>query len=121
MQKQARITSKGQITVPREVWRILGVRAGDYCLRAMERGMEILAVNIPTKVLFGRCCQSMLDREFPRHLDRVEHLQKQRRANGFRGFEPLDDSLPGDGKMTAVDQECILAMYHGAQRWPEVF
>jgi antitoxin PrlF len=29
MQKQATITSKGQITVPREVRRILGVRAGD--------------------------------------------------------------------------------------------
>ena len=32
MQKQARITSKGQITVPREVRRILGVRAGDRLL-----------------------------------------------------------------------------------------
>jgi AbrB family looped-hinge helix DNA binding protein len=29
MQKQATITSKGQITVPREVRRFLGVRAGD--------------------------------------------------------------------------------------------
>jgi AbrB family looped-hinge helix DNA binding protein len=29
MQKQAKITSKGQITVPREVRRTLGVRAGD--------------------------------------------------------------------------------------------
>lgn len=29
MQKQARITSKGQVTVPREVRRLLGVRAGD--------------------------------------------------------------------------------------------
>ena len=29
MQKQAKITSKGQITVPLEVRRILGVRAGD--------------------------------------------------------------------------------------------
>jgi AbrB family looped-hinge helix DNA binding protein len=29
MQKQAKITSKGQVTVPREVRRILGVRAGD--------------------------------------------------------------------------------------------
>ncbi len=38
MQKQARITSKGQITVPREVRRILGVRVGDpYYLKAMER------------------------------------------------------------------------------------
>jgi AbrB family looped-hinge helix DNA binding protein len=29
MQRQARLTSKGQITVPIEVRRILGVRAGD--------------------------------------------------------------------------------------------
>ena len=29
MQKQARITSKGQVTIPLEVRRILGVRAGD--------------------------------------------------------------------------------------------
>src|SRR5438270_11989 len=32
MQKQATITSKGQITVPREVRRILGVRSGDKLL-----------------------------------------------------------------------------------------
>jgi antitoxin PrlF len=32
MQKQAKITSKGQITVPREVRRLLGVRAGDRLL-----------------------------------------------------------------------------------------
>jgi len=32
MQKQARITSKGQITVPREVRRLLGLRAGDGLL-----------------------------------------------------------------------------------------
>ena len=30
MQKQARITSKGQITVPRDVRRALGVQAGDH-------------------------------------------------------------------------------------------
>jgi antitoxin PrlF len=29
LEKQAKLTSKGQITVPREVRRILGVRAGD--------------------------------------------------------------------------------------------
>jgi antitoxin PrlF len=32
MQKQATITSKGQITVPREVRRVLGVRIGDKLL-----------------------------------------------------------------------------------------
>jgi len=43
--------------------------------------------------------ETMLDRELHRCLDRLERLQKQRRANGFRGSEPLDDSLPGDGKI----------------------
>ena len=32
MQKQARITSKGQITVPRDIRRSLGVRPGDRLL-----------------------------------------------------------------------------------------
>ncbi len=32
MQRQATITSKGQITVPREVRRVLGVRTGDKLL-----------------------------------------------------------------------------------------
>jgi antitoxin PrlF len=32
MQKRARITSKGQITVPREIRRLLGVRPGDGLL-----------------------------------------------------------------------------------------
>jgi antitoxin PrlF len=32
MRRQAKITSKGQITVPREVRRILGVRTGDRLL-----------------------------------------------------------------------------------------
>jgi len=41
----------------------------------------------------------MLDRKLHRWLHRLERLQKQRRANGFRGSEPLDDSLPGDGKI----------------------
>ncbi len=32
MQKQARITSKGQITVPHEIRRLLGVKAGDHLI-----------------------------------------------------------------------------------------
>jgi len=43
--------------------------------------------------------QSMLDREFHRSLDRLERLQQRRQANGLRGSDPLDDSLPGDGKI----------------------
>ena len=38
MQKQARITSKGQITVPRDIRRALGVRPGDRLLFEVEEG-----------------------------------------------------------------------------------
>jgi AbrB family looped-hinge helix DNA binding protein len=32
LQRQAKVTSKGQVTIPREVRRILGVRTGDKLL-----------------------------------------------------------------------------------------
>jgi antitoxin PrlF len=46
MQKQARITSKGQVTVPREVRRILGVRAGDKLMfEDDETGVRVRPVR----------------------------------------------------------------------------
>jgi antitoxin PrlF len=46
MQKQAKITSKGQITVPREVRRLLGVRAGDRLLFESDgRGVRVRPVR----------------------------------------------------------------------------
>jgi antitoxin PrlF len=46
VQKQARITSKGQITVPREVRRILGVRAGDRLLFESDgKGVRVRPVR----------------------------------------------------------------------------
>ena len=46
MQKQAKITSKGQITVPREVRRILGVRAGDRLLFESDaKGIRVRPVR----------------------------------------------------------------------------
>jgi AbrB family looped-hinge helix DNA binding protein len=42
MQKQARITSKGQITVPRDIRRLLGVQTGDSLIfHADEHGVRI--------------------------------------------------------------------------------
>jgi len=42
VQKQARITSKGQITVPREIRRTLGVRPGDQLLfESDSKGIHI--------------------------------------------------------------------------------
>jgi AbrB family looped-hinge helix DNA binding protein len=46
MQKQATITSKGQITVPLEVRKILGVRAGDKLLfEDDETGVRVRPVR----------------------------------------------------------------------------
>ena len=42
MQKQAKITSKGQITVPREIRHALGVRPGDRLLfEGNEKGIRV--------------------------------------------------------------------------------
>lgn len=49
MKKQAKITSKGQITVPIEVRRILGVRAGDRLLfESDNNGVHIRPVRNPS-------------------------------------------------------------------------
>ena len=46
MQKQATITSKGQITVPREIRRILGVRSGDKLLFESDaKGIRVRPVR----------------------------------------------------------------------------
>jgi antitoxin PrlF len=53
MQKDARLTSKGQITVPREVRRALGVRAGDRLLfEGDEKGIRVLPIR--TKSAFSK-------------------------------------------------------------------
>jgi antitoxin PrlF len=46
MKKQAKITSKGQITVPREVRRVLGLRAGDRLLFESDgKGIRVRPVR----------------------------------------------------------------------------
>lgn len=46
MQKRATITSKGQITVPREVRRMLGVRTGDKLLFESDgKGMRVRPIR----------------------------------------------------------------------------
>ena len=46
VRKQAKITSKGQVTIPREVRRRLGVRAGDKLLfEEDDAGVRVSAVR----------------------------------------------------------------------------
>jgi len=53
VEKQAKITSKGQITVPREVRRVLGVRAGDRLLFE-SHGREIRVRPVRGKSAFSK-------------------------------------------------------------------
>lgn len=53
MQKQATITSKGQITVPREVRRMLGLRSGDKLLFEGD-GKEIRVRPVRSKSAFSK-------------------------------------------------------------------
>ena len=47
MQKQAKITSKGQITVPHEVRRLLGVQSGDRLMfESDEAGVRVRPVRM---------------------------------------------------------------------------
>jgi AbrB family looped-hinge helix DNA binding protein len=53
MQKQAKITSKGQITIPKEVRRLLGVREGDRLLFEIDsQGVRVLPVR--SKSVFAK-------------------------------------------------------------------
>ncbi len=53
MQKQARITSKGQITVPVDIRRLLGVRAGDRLLFETE-GKKVRVSPVRTDSPFAK-------------------------------------------------------------------
>jgi AbrB family looped-hinge helix DNA binding protein len=53
VQKQAKLTSKGQITVPREVRRLLGVRAGDRLLFESD-GQGVRVRPVRTKSAFSK-------------------------------------------------------------------
>jgi AbrB family looped-hinge helix DNA binding protein len=50
MQKRARITSKGQITIPRDIRRALGVRSGDSLLFESDRqGVRVRPVKVESR------------------------------------------------------------------------
>jgi AbrB family looped-hinge helix DNA binding protein len=53
IEKQARITSKGQITVPREVRRMLGVSTGDRLLFESD-GKDIRVRPVRNKSAFSK-------------------------------------------------------------------
>ncbi len=50
MQKHARITSKGQITIPHEIRRALGVRPGDSLVFERDgRGFRVRPVRVESR------------------------------------------------------------------------
>jgi antitoxin PrlF len=53
MKKQAKVTSKGQITVPREIRRRLGVRAGDK-LEFEDNGKDVRVKAVRRESVFEK-------------------------------------------------------------------
>jgi antitoxin PrlF len=53
MKKQAKVTSKGQVTVPREIRRRLGVRAGDR-LEFEDNGNGVQVKAVRTESVFEK-------------------------------------------------------------------
>lgn len=50
MKKQARITSKGQVTIPRDIRRALGVRSGDSLLfESDHKGVRVRPVKVESQ------------------------------------------------------------------------
>lgn len=50
MQKRARITSKGQITIPRDIRRALGVRSGDSLIFECDaKGVRVCPVRVESR------------------------------------------------------------------------
>jgi antitoxin PrlF len=49
MELRAKVTSKGQLTIPKEVRRALGVREGDSLLFEMDEDEEQLRVRVERK------------------------------------------------------------------------
>jgi antitoxin PrlF len=49
MELKAKVTSKGQLTIPKEVRRALGVREGDSLLFEMDEGGEQVRVRVERK------------------------------------------------------------------------
>jgi AbrB family looped-hinge helix DNA binding protein len=49
MELKAKVTSKGQLTIPKEVRRALGVREGDSLLFEMDEDEEQLRVRVERK------------------------------------------------------------------------
>lgn len=50
MQKRARITSKGQITIPRDIRLALGVRSGDSLVFEIDRrGVRVHPVKVESR------------------------------------------------------------------------
>jgi AbrB family looped-hinge helix DNA binding protein len=53
MRKEARLTSKGQVTIPRDIRRLLGVQTGDRLIFEGDRG-EVRMRNATAKSRFAK-------------------------------------------------------------------
>lgn len=86
---EARITSKGQTTIPAEVREKLGLQTGDrIAFIEMEQGFLIIPRNRPVDVLFGALAEYALPDTTVQDYDRAvgeaigDHVEGRRNKGG---------------------------------------
>jgi AbrB family looped-hinge helix DNA binding protein len=83
---RAKVTSKGQVTLPVEVRRRLGVKTGDH-IRFIQRGREIVLVSEPKENVFEKWRGIGIEGVTPGP-DGVAAYMRE-----IRGYDEFDDNL----------------------------
>jgi antitoxin PrlF len=86
---EARISSKGQTTIPAEVREKLGLHTGDrIAFIEMEQGYLIIPRNRPVDILFGALAEYAIPGTTTQDYDRAigegvsDHVEGQKRVQG---------------------------------------
>ncbi|MCR4402325.1 MAG: AbrB/MazE/SpoVT family DNA-binding domain-containing protein [Firmicutes bacterium] len=87
----ARLTSKGQITLPLEVREFLSIQRGDRIMFRQERNrvyLERLPANVPSAQVFGKLRRPGME---PMDLEAARAKAREPRAKRVLGCEGQDD------------------------------
>jgi len=83
---RAKVTNKGQVTIPVEVRRALGIKPGDH-LRFVQLGPDIRLTAEPRENVFGKWRGIGIDGMSPGREGVMAYMR------GIRGYDEFDDNL----------------------------
>ncbi len=83
---RAKVTSKGQVTIPLEVRKSLGIKPGDH-LRFVQQGEDICLIGEPRENVFEKWRGIGIDGIAPGREGVVAYMRE------IRGYDEFDDIL----------------------------